>query len=140
MYCPPGVSSVVLILAKLQIIAFIACLHTALFLSLERPAGYTPVITYSMAKSNNCFSFSFASRESIIVNATQQTLTKQSLQRRLKVHIVHEGGPFNSKGDKILCPVGWSILVDQLSHYKPIAMGMVYSLVAMLEDNLRAYV
>lgn len=34
----PGVSSVLLVLAKLQI-----------------TAGYTPVITYSMANSNNCF-------------------------------------------------------------------------------------
>ena len=40
MYCPPGVSSVVLILAKLLTIDFLC---TAVFLSLERPAGYTPV-------------------------------------------------------------------------------------------------
>ena len=82
MYSLLGVTSVVLIPVKLQIIAFIAFLCTAFFLSLGKPAGYMPVTTYLMANSNNCSSFGFAPGELTIVNATQQTSTKPSLQSR----------------------------------------------------------
>ena len=80
MYCLPGVSSVVLILVKLPIIAFFA--HT-LFLSLERSAGYTPVTTYSMANSI-IIVLPSVSPLGIppVVNVTQQNSTKQSIQRR----------------------------------------------------------
>ena len=46
---------------------------------------YTPVITYSMANSNNCSSFGFASGESTIVTATQQSSTQQSLRKRQRL-------------------------------------------------------
>ena len=128
----PGESGVVLILAKLRIIAFIVLLRTALFLSLEDQLStcHSPH-TRKLKVTIVLPSVLPLHGKSTIVNATQQTSTKQSLLKietqfsstpghvELKSRVVQEGGTLHFKRGRniseILHLVGWNISGNQLS-------------------------